>query len=252
MIYNKIDRKYYWNFSYLSYIRDISLAHHMSMKHIGYHSVNTHIPPENNQRSRDIVLPLIRICILQILLLTPSFPTQGGGEQISSKQASWRYDEKKSPAERLEVQVSRDAIFRDWIQKVLNWLNDINQIPIGGKHIDYYRDAGDLKWKKITSESVRALNLPQKFDVSPRNIRHPVPSMVFHLGDRKFEITPTVWKIKNISLTSEALIITTNILNLDIVYNKENKLPTLISRLWSTHAGKWEKKWFKWTTVIEI
>jgi|GEM_PF-1735362 len=87
---------------------------------------------------------------------------------------------------------------------------------------------------------MKKLNLPDKFDISPRYIdpENPVSSMVLHLGNRKFEITPDIGNIQNVTLTEKELIITTTILGFTITYDKEKKLPDLLSRLRKTPVGK--------------
>jgi hypothetical protein len=146
--------------------------------------------------------------------------------------------------------ISYESIFKDGIREALKWLNNINQIPLWGKHINYYRDEGNNKAQKLREESVKTLNLPDRFDISPRHITTPVPSMIFHLGNRKFSISPLIGKINDIVMTPDWLVIETTLL--DIMYNKQDKLPNLMFRLRMTPVGKWEKPWFRGTTVVEL
>lgn len=84
---------------------------------------------------------------------------------------------------------------------------------------------------------MQVLKFPEKFDISPRDIIKPVVSMTLHLGNRKFEITPDVGKIKDIYLTPDKLVIQSTLL-FDISYDKQMKLPDLMFRLWMTPLGK--------------
>jgi hypothetical protein len=58
---------------------------------------------------------------------------------------------------------------------------------------------------------LKSLKLPETFDILPRKINEPISSMTICLGDRRFEITPWIGKIKNIKITDTDLIIKTSI-----------------------------------------
>lgn len=190
---------------------------------------------------------------LVVALLMPTWWTikSENSDIFQSKEQLQRYESISTTKEETDVIKSYEGVFKDGIRKALKSVNTISQIPTGGKHIEYYRDEGQLKGKKIKPENLQTLKLPEKFDFSPRNITKPVVSMTFHLGNRKFTISPVVGKIKDFYLTPESLVIETNFL-VDITYNKEEKLPDLMLRLWKTPVGKGEKKWFKWSIVTEI
>lgn len=76
------------------------------------------------------------------------------------------------------------------------------------------------------------------FDISPKSVLNPIVSMVLSLGNRHFEITPTVGKIQKVYLTEEVFIIQTNIFGLTFVYDKESQLPNLLFRFWNTSPEK--------------
>lgn len=211
-----------------------------------------HISSWEQQEKKNNTVFSIPTYLLAALLFVPSIEIKSEEWNMLKQQDTIDiYKEMPQFKEGIEQIVSYEGIFKDGIRKALSGINDISQIPVWGKHIDYFWGEWTLKGKKVRTESLQVMKLPEKFDISPRNITKPVSSMMFYLGNRKFSITPILWKIKNIYLTTEALVIETSIL-IDITYNKENKLPDLMFRLWMTPPGKWEKKWFKWTTVVEL
>jgi len=122
--------------------------------------------------------------------------------------------------------------------------------------IHYYRDSGRSQGQQIKPETVDKLNLPTLFDIRPKTITEPVASMVLILGNREFEVTPDIGMIKSITLNTDALIIEIRtlfgIVNENIVYDKQEKLPDLIYKLWMSPPGKGEKKGFRATTVKEL
>lgn len=204
---------------------------------------------EGQQKTKKI-LPNIRAYILTALLLVPSLEIQADNILSQKESQSSKYI-KQSSKEKIVPYFTYEAIFKEGIKEALKGINNISQIPVWGKYIDYYRDEWTLKWVKMTKESLDVLNLPESFDINPRIITKPVSSIFFCLWERKFSITPLVGKIKNMYINTEELIIETNIF-IDISYDKEIKLGDLMFKLWMTPVGKWEKKWFVWTTVIEL
>ena len=171
--------------------------------------------------------------IAALLMLVPSVSVQS--EDMSTQQRNTstdRYEERYDARETVEI-MAHEVLFKNGVRKTLKGLNSISQIPVGGQPIQYYRDTG----KPISAESVKAMNLPDKFDISPRVVNDPVSSMVFTIGNRKFDISPDLCNIKDIYLTSDALVIETTLL-FDISYDKEEKLPDLMYRLWNTPNGK--------------
>lgn len=147
---------------------------------------------------------------------------------------------------------SYEVIFKDGIRKALHGLNNILQIPKWWKIIEYFRDDehASLAGKKMSQQAVKSMNLPESFDISPKEFSWSISSMNFHLGDRTFNIEPWIGKIQNIKLNSIELIIETTWKN--IVYDKDGELPRLMFKLWKTPKGKWKKEWFKGSTVKEI
>jgi len=157
----------------------------------------------------------------------------------------------------IESSVSYKQIFKEGIKRSLVWLNTIDQIPIGGKKIVYTWISGEMKGKILAPEMIKKIWLPEKFDISPRKITgKPISSMYFILGNRKFAISPDIGQIKKISLNTQALVIEVSVLfgmvDGNILFDKQEKLPDLMYRLWVTPKGKGEKIWFKAATIIEI
>jgi hypothetical protein len=93
----------------------------------------------------------------------------------------------------------------------------------------------------MSPESVKKLNLPERFDISPRKIDAPVESMYFTLGNRVFSITPDIWSIAKITLNEKALVVKISalfgIVKEDIIYDKGQKLPDLMYRLRMSPKG---------------
>ena len=205
-----------------------------------------------DREKKSIILPNIRSYIAALLMLTPSLQAKSS-DPITTEQEKyiWIYQKNDPMEKNKESMSSYEMMFKDGIQKTINTIGAINQIPIWWKHITYYRDEWALKWEKLIPESIRILKLPEKFDISPRTITKPVASILFHLGERKFSIKPDIGKIKDIYLTPKELIIETTLL-FNISYDKQIRLPDLMYKLWMTPIGKWEKIWFRWTTVVEI
>ena len=208
------------------------------------------ISSKNNEQKNSIV-PSIRIGIAALLLLMPTVQVQSEDTfMMIQKESIWLFLEEDIFGENIETISSREAIFKDGITKMLCDIHDINQLPIWGIRIEYYRDKGPHKWEIIEKNIVQQLQLPEKIDITPRNITTPVKSIVFHLGNRMFDISLNGGKIKNISFSSKGLKIKTTLL-FSVSYDQV-ALPNLMYRLWITSKGAWEKKWFSWTTVRDI
>jgi len=218
--------------------------------------INEEYNRTNQHEKKKRILPIIRAYLTALLLMSPSaeYTTQASIASPQQEVVGIEYQENNTSAEDGESTESLSAyeiIFKHGIRETLKHLNAIDQIPMWGKHIDYYRDEWTLKGKKLSPESIQSLRLPEKFDISPRVITRPVESMVLHLGNRKFSITPDLGKIKNIYLTPEELVIETTLF-IDITYDKQIKLPNMLLKLWRTPTGKGKKSGFVWTTVVEI
>ena len=202
------------------------------------------------QEKKNNISTHIPTYLLAALLLVPVTQTKSEDGAIIQQQNLTEVYEHQPSIENPESMMSYESIFKDGIKEALKWLNHIHQIPVWGKHINYYRDQGNSKNKQLKEESINTLNLPDRFDISPRHITTPVPSMIFSLGNRKFSISPLIGKINAIVMTPDWLVIETTLL--DMIYNKQDKLPNLMFRLRMTPVGKWEKPWFRWTTVVEL
>lgn len=184
------------------------------------------------------------------LILLTSNPAIGDQNNLNNTPKTISKNINQNPhwwKETIEEESSYEKIFKDGIKRVAVWLKGL---PKCEQKIDYYRDSWKLAWTKITSESVKWLELPETFDILPRKIDEAISSMTICLGDRRFEITPWVGKIKNIKITDTEMIIETNVW-IDIVYDKENKLPELALKLRRTDPKAETKSGFKWSTVRE-
>ncbi len=167
------------------------------------------------------------------------------------------YEGRYTIKENKETMVSYESIFKDGIRKALNWLNSIDQIPVWGKKITYYRNSDNGNSVPLSKENIKILWLPETFDISPRVVgTTSISCMYVILGNRKFSISPDIGEISNISLTSTWLIIEIKAffwtIQENIVYDKQQKLPDLMWRLWISPRGKGEKKGFKATKVKEL
>jgi hypothetical protein len=86
-------------------------------------------------------LPAIRTYIAALLMMTPNINVQSkntstyGQEEYASS-----YQEKKIDAETAEYLPSHEIIFKNGMKKTLDKVNDLSEIPIGGKIIEYFRD----------------------------------------------------------------------------------------------------------------
>lgn len=149
--------------------------------------------------------------------------------------------------ESVEQYSSYERVFKDGIKRVALWLKEL---PTCTQKIDYYRDTWKLAWTKIKSDMLKSLKLPETFDILPRKINEPISSMTICLGDRRFEITPWIGKIKNIKITDTDLIIKTSIW-IDIVYDKKERLPELALKLRLTDPKVEKKDGFNGSTVRE-
>jgi len=205
------------------------------------------ISVEQTHEHQNNILTNIRTYIAALLLMTPTLQVQSEDNLDIQTQGelTWVYREHHNSEEHTETIASYETIFKNGIKNALHGINSINQIPLWGKHIEYYRNEW---WPKLSPESVQKLGLPTTFDIMPRNVTQPTSSMYFHLGNRKFKISLKHGKIANIYMTPEDLVIETSFF-VDITYNKETKLPDLMFRLFKTPIGKWEKPWFRWTVV---
>ena len=214
--------------------------------------INEYRRTPDKEKEKNSILPNIRTYIAAILLFVPSLQLKSEGSQKTQQEVFSLVGQEIDGAEtKIEYINSCERMFKDGIRKTLKNLNNINQIPVGGKYIDYYREEGNLTWTKLMRESIQILDFPEKIDISPKNITKPISSMFFQLGNRRFEIILDLGKIKSIYLTSGKLVIETTLL-FDVSYDKQAKLPDLMFKLWKTPVGKGEKKWFRGTTVIEI
>lgn len=154
-------------------------------------------------------------------------------ESYEAKKFDPKAELKELKASMEVAEMVTERICKDGIRKALQTVNSIDQIPKWGKEIIYYRQEGKLKGQKLSKDSMKALHLPETFDISPRVIKDPVVSMVFHLWGRKFDIEPDVGQIKSIKLTTTALELQVGKRGVDItkVYDKQTKLPDFFWRM---------------------
>jgi len=191
-----------------------------------------------------------------LFLLIPSTNVQSKDTKINTGE-NYVSEWKPSVAENNDVVTSHEVIFKNGIKKVLKEINSMDQIPAGWKQIVYVWDEGNIKGKPIAPEAVEKMELPDRFDISPRGVtQNSIPHIYFTLGNRVFSITPDIGTIKSMKLTAESFIIEVSVLfgvvNEEIVYDKEEKLPDLIYRLRMTPREKGKKTGFRSTTVKEI
>ena len=104
--------------------------------------------------------------------------------------------------------------------------------------------------KKINYWTLDAKNLPASFDINPKEINQAVSYITVTLWSRSFTFSPSLGKITGLELTDTELILKTTFKN--VKYNRHERLPALLRKLWNTPRGKWEKEWFLRTTVIEL
>lgn len=205
----------------------------------------------SQQKKYKGILPYIRIPLMTVLMMTGTWTIKS--EDVSTFSISQDIREEKPKAKENEENLwAYEMIFKDGIRKALGGLNNICQIPKWWKVIEYFRDDNHptLAGKKMSPQAVKWNNLPETFDISPREFNWSLSSMNFHLGKRTFNIEPWVGKIQHVYLNSKELIIETTFK--DIVYDKEKELPRLMFKLWRTPTEKWKKEWFKWSTVTEL
>jgi len=139
-----------------------------------------------------------------------------------------------------------EQVFKTGIKEALTKLDVIGQLPDKGQPIEYKRDEWTLKGKKIDEKYLKALNLPSKLNIFPKTIENKLPSMVFQLGERYFSIKPWLWKIEEVILTKESLIIETTFKNL--TYDKQERVPRQMYDLRTLG----EKVEFDWSYVNEF
>ena len=144
-----------------------------------------------------------------------------------------------------------ELICKDGIKRALATINDMKDLPIGGKKVDYYWQDGIHKGKKMTPEQIKSHNLPAYFDIDPRKVKDPVDILQLHIWGRKFTVELDFGKIQDIKFTSNSLDIQTTLF-FTKSFDKQKKLPDLLRRLWQTPKGKWEKPGFLGVTVKEV
>ena len=209
--------------------------------------------PETAQPKHNTIISSLRPYLFAALLLTQSSQVQSIAKYRDTEGfKEEKVNESIAPSiETKEVLLSYDNVFKAGVIKTLSWINNLSQIPTGGKVIEYVRDNGPKKGKKMTPENIKTFHLPDKIDISPKQFSKAVSSMNITLGNRKFTVAPDIWNIKTVYLTTDKLVIETTVY-IDIAYDKTKKLPDLMLKLSRTPAGKWEKKWFRMATVKEI
>lgn len=146
-------------------------------------------------------------------------------EKFQTKDTEYLQDQEmsllhlKNEVETNETQ--KEIMFKTAIRATFMSLKSLNDIPYGGKKIEYPKG---IKFQPG--------DLPELFDIQPKKITEPQKSIRFVLGKRSFDVEPIMGKVQDIFLTEEALVIETTFKN--ITYNKVNKLPDLCRRLRKT------------------
>lgn len=223
------------------------------MKSLGLQSEHN----ENKDAFKISPLSNIRAYIAALFMTTPSMSISSlpaHGEDIVSvvsHQLSWW--DKNSMIDNPEDMISPyEIVFRHGIKKTLEKINNLNQIPKWWQPIVYYRSAWPNRGKEMPIDTIRAWNLPEKFDIGPKSIdpEKPVSSIYLTLGKRKFMVTPNVGKIQNMYMTSNNLVLETTFITME--YDKEYRLIRLVRKLLQSPVWPGEKEWFPWVTVIEM
>ena len=129
--------------------------------------------------------------------------------------------------------VSTEHIIKKSVKETFIWVKSLKELP-----------------KKMIYTWVDTKNLPQSFDIEPKEITTPIPFITVTLWTRSFTLSPSFGKITGIELTDKDLILKTTFKNMK--YNRHEKLPALFRMLRNTPRGKWEKDGFLLTTVMEV
>ncbi len=148
---------------------------------------------------------------------------------------------------------SYEATFKEGMRRTLKTVNSLADVPVGGKKIDYYRLEWSQKWKKINPEMIKKLGFPEIFDITPKKITKPTNSIEIRVGDRYFTVCPSRGTFTALTMTQNALQLNISaVFSFTIEYDKDEKLPLLLLKLWDTPRGAWVKTWFPWSVVTEI
>ena len=169
--------------------------------------------------------------------------------ELNFWQSFWNEFEMK---EENNLQIQK-IILKTAIQNALKNIKNINDIPKWWIILNYSIESLWIKMPWISNEYIKKLNLPKRFDISPKIPHKWLNNVIFHLWDRKFEISPKkyVWKIKDFSLTEKWFRMETT-LWISVTKDKQEWLPDFISRLRETPKWKWEKEWFTAIDVYEL
>ena len=107
--------------------------------------INEYRRTPDKEKEKNSILPNIRTYIAAILLFVPSLQLKSEGSQKTQQEVFSLVGQEIDGAEtKIEYINSCERMFKDGIRKTLKNLNNINQIPVGGKYIDYYREEGNL------------------------------------------------------------------------------------------------------------
>lgn len=212
-------------------------------------------PEENKIPKQNQGNPMIKIAIIAALALSLSWNTITHSRD-KDLAPSWQVDEQKNNNivdEERESVNSYEAIFKEGIRKTLNTVNSLDDIPVGGKKIEYYRLEWSQKWEKMDPETIKKLRFPESFDITPKEIIQPTTTIEISVGDRYFTVCPDVGKFTGITMTQNALQLNISaIFSFTKEYDKNEKLPSLLLKLWNTPRGPWVKTWFPGSVITEI
>lgn len=160
----------------------------------------------------------------------------------------WQDNYKKDLLENIDIANNIETIFKNGIRNSLKNIKNINDIPHWWITIHY-----NLWSSWMTKEYIQSLNLPNKFDITPRNSKEWMSGIIFHLWNRNFKITlkSYVWKIKTFALTEKWFEIQTTF-GISTIEDRQKWLPNFIYNLRKSPPWKGEKTWFAGITVVEL
>jgi len=87
-------------------------------------------------------------------------------------------------------------------------------------------------------ETIKKLHFPETFDITPKEINQPTTTIEISVGDRYFTVCPDVGKFTGITMTQNALQLNISVIfSFTKEYDKNEKLPSLLLKLWNTPRG---------------
>jgi hypothetical protein len=190
---------------------------------------NTSDFQENTQRKSSN--RLATAALIFSLLMTPAI--ENWNATVSAQDTSKSTQtEQVEPTKHVNT-MSTEQIIKKSVKETFVWVKSLKELP-----------------RKMIYTWVDAKNLPQSFDIEPKEITAPIPFITVTLWTRSFTLSPSLGKITGVELTEHDLILKTTFKNMK--YNRHEKLPALFRMLRNTPRGKWEKDGFLLTTVVEV